>query len=480
MIGFIVTPLSKAGERASVLEREVPFAATYISVMASGGIPPYVSFKRLSEVTLLPATRREAREIIKDVEIFGIDPLTAMTKAGDKSPLDIFKDFLSGYASTVVIGGDINHFLETKSAEIFKARALRVKNAAERLGMLLESFITVMVLMGLCFYILFSVQSIFSTGGGMGSNMLMYTYVFTPALCFVFIFLADNTQPKTPITDWLPYKVYGISLAVGVLIFLLLTNFMGIVNVPVLAGIQHVVDLSIAMTTMLVIASAPAAIIYIRRSNKKASLERGIAIFLRDLTETRKTGLAPEKCIESLSVRDYGEFSHELKKISSEISWGIPLRKVVLDFVKRTKSWVTQIVMFLLVEAVDVGGGTIPMIESLARFNNMTQEVEKEKKMEVRPYVFLPYFAALLLTATTIMMLVFTQQTVNIGGASKAINMASLTMMFTTSSIMNSYLIGLVAGKISEESVAAGFKHSAILVVITLVAAKLIPLFVHL
>jgi len=479
MLGFIATPMSTATERATLLEREVPFAATYVTVMASGGIPPYMSFKRLSQVELLPATRKEAKEIIKDVEIFGIDPLSAMENAGARSPLDIFKDFLSGYASTVVIGGDINHFLETKSAEIFKARASRVKNAAERLGMLLESFITVMVLMGLCFYILFSVQAIFSTGGGMGNDMLMYTYVFTPGLCFVFIYMAHNMQPKSPMTDWVPYEVYGICLAAGVLVFLLLTNFMGVINVPILAGIQNVVDLPIAMTIMLVIATAPAAIVHMKHSKKRLSLESGVSNFLRDLTETRKTGLAPEKCIESLSSRDYGEFSHELKKISAEISWGIPVRKVILDFVKRTESWMTQIVMFLLVEAIDVGGGTIGMIESLARFDNMTQEVEKEKKMEVRPYVFLPYFAAILLVGTTVMMLVFTAQTVNVGGSGKTIDMAYLTMIFTTSAIVNSYLIGLVCGKISEESVAAGFKHSTILVIIALVAAKVIPKFVH-
>jgi len=33
----------------------------------------------------------------------------------------------------------------------------------------------------------------------------------------------------------------------------------------------------------------------------------------------------------------------------------------------------------------------------------------------------------------------------------------------------------LVAGKISEESVAAGFKHASILVVIALLAAKILP-----
>jgi hypothetical protein len=47
-----------------------------------------------------------------------------------------------------------------------------------------------------------------------------------------------------------------------------------------------------------------------------------------------------------------------------------------------------------------------------------------------------------------------------------------------TSIIFHSYLIGIVAGKISEESVASGFKHATILVVIALLAAKIMPLFV--
>ncbi len=84
LIGFILIPMSKASERASNLEREIPFAAAYISVMASGGIAPYTSFKRLAEVEMMPAMRAEAREIIKDVEIFGIDPLTAIENAAKK------------------------------------------------------------------------------------------------------------------------------------------------------------------------------------------------------------------------------------------------------------------------------------------------------------------------------------------------------------------------------------------------------------
>jgi len=51
--------------------------------------------------------------------------------------------------------------------------------------------------------------------------------------------------------------------------------------------------------------------------------------------------------------------------------------------------------------------------------------------------------------------------------------------VFITAVIFNSFLIGIVAGKISDESIASGFKHAAILVIISLVAAKVIPQFIH-
>jgi flagellar protein FlaJ len=484
MIGFLLIPMSRSSERASNLEREMPFAATYISVMASGGIAPYTSFKRLSRVELMPAMRSEAREIMKDVEIFGIDPLTAIENAAKKNPLDVFKDFLAGYASTVIIGGDIGHFLERKAEDIFKSRAMRVKAAAERLGMLLETFIIVMVLMSLCFYILFSVESIYSTGMSSFSGILLYTYLFTPMLSLLFIYLAHSMQPKTPITEMRPYKVFGLCGVIGVTLFMLLTSFMGYIEVPFFSSLQTVIDLPIAIAIALFVTTAPAAVVYSKISKKKAGMEKGINNFLRDLTEVRKTGLSPEKCIESLSNRDYGVFSKELRKISSEISWGVSIRKVILDFLKRTKSWMTQIVMFLLVETIDVGGGTIAMIESLARFNSLTQDVEKEKKMAVRPYILMPYFAAILLVATTTMMIGFTAGTLGApeaagaGGTGATEDLSAMVSIFTTSCIFHSFLIGLVGGKISEESIAAGFKHAALLVVIAVVAAKLVPMFI--
>ena len=254
LLGFVLIPKNKASDRASNLDRELPFAAAYVSVMSSGGIAPYMSFKRLSEVDLMPAMRMESREIIKDVEMFGIDPLSALEHAAKKTPLAGFKDFLGGYASTVIIGGDIVHFLERKAEDIFKGRALKVKAAAERLGMLLETFIIVMVMMSLCFYILFSVQQI-SSGSGVSdggasaiSGILLYTFMFTPMLSMLFIYLAHSMQPKSPVVDMRPYKFFAVSAAIGIVLFLLLTNFMGATQLPIFTQLQAMgVGLPVAM-----------------------------------------------------------------------------------------------------------------------------------------------------------------------------------------------------------------------------------------
>jgi len=106
--------------------------------------------------------------------------------------------------------------------------------------------------------------------------------------------------------------------------------------------------------------------------------------------------------------------------------------------------------------------------------------VEKEKKMSVRPYVMMPYLASILLVATTIMMLSFTTGAIvpaSLSGQAPK-DTSGIQLIFMTSVIFHSYLIGIVAGKISEESIAAGFKHASILVIIAVLAAKIIPIFI--
>jgi flagellar protein FlaJ len=90
----------------------------------------------------------------------------------------------------------------------------------------------------------------------------------------------------------------------------------------------------------------------------------------------------------------------------------------------------------------------------------------------------IPYFAAIMLMATTLLTLIFVGKTASMaveGAGGTKIDIASISMIFSISIQIHVFMIGLVAGKISEESIAAGFKHSALLVIITLLASVFIP-----
>jgi len=225
--------------------------------------------------------RGEAREIMKDVEIFGIDPLTALEDAAKKTPLDTFKDFLGGYASTVIIGGDIGHFLERKAEDIFKIRAMRVKAAAERLGMLLETFIIVMVMMSLCFYILFAVNNINNASGGQDlsaySGIIMYTYLFTPMLSMLFIYLAHSMQPKNPRRRNAPVQSLRHMQRLWDNPIPTPHELYGATQLPVFTQLQAMgVDLPIAIAATLFVSTAPAAFVHMRLSKTKNSMEQGV------------------------------------------------------------------------------------------------------------------------------------------------------------------------------------------------------------
>ena len=60
---------------------ELPFAFMLITLMASCGLSPYESFKRLRFVDLLPFVQKESNEIVRRVEVLDADPLSAMQES---------------------------------------------------------------------------------------------------------------------------------------------------------------------------------------------------------------------------------------------------------------------------------------------------------------------------------------------------------------------------------------------------------------
>ncbi len=464
-------PKISAQSRAAALENELPYVVGYITVLAGGGISPFVTIKRLSKAdTIFPAAAKEARRILLDIEIFGMDAISALEKATNTNPNKLFSDFIGGYVAVLKTGGNALSYLEAKLKEIFSYTEGKMKRGSEFIGTMAEAYIIVTVVMGISLTILWSTQSLLGgiTTGGVGglgggggslnpSLIVLFSVIFVPVISIIFIVVLGSAQTREPFGFDKPFYVLLACLPIIPLCYF----------VPF--GLPQYTRLGIG----LALASTPAAIIQWKYMKQKTAVESKLANFLRDISEVRKTGLAPEKTIEQLAGRNYSGLTDHIKKISSQLSWGTPMRTVLQNFGAVVKSWLTRAMAFLLLEVVDVGGGSTKMFTDLADFTERNALLQQERRAMVKPYIMIPYIGAIMVVATTAMMLYFVNPpglaAAGVPALASPTLVKSATNILLMCSFIQAWIMGIVAGKMGEESAADGFKHATLLVVISLV-----------
>lgn len=116
----------------------------------------------------------------------------------------------------------------------------------------------------------------------------------------------------------------------------------------------------------------------------------------------------------------------------------------------------------------------------MADFTRRVNDLEAEKRSTLRPYIFVTYMAGIMIVMTTFLMVYFLQQTSLAPGAAggAAVNTGTIDILLV-SALFESWVVGLVAGKMGEGSLSDGFKHSMFLVIISVVTVYLASLFIN-
>jgi len=468
-------PKSSRSSRANAPDGELPFVIGYLSVLITGGVSPINLFRRLSTNKLYPACAKEARRIVINVDVLSLDPVSAIEKAARYTPNKMLSDFLSGYIAVLKIGGDIQSFMDQKQKEIFNYRSQKLKSTTEFVGTLAEAYLAATVVMGISLFVLQIVSAMVDKGEPNFTMMYFYAGVFVPLISGVFIFLLHSMQSKEPMQQIREHIIFLAGLtAVPVMMFVVPIFF------PI--DLPSYVRLGIGLT----ISTTVPAIMNGIESRKRKAAEAMLPSFVLDLAEVRKTGLAPEKCIEQLATRNYGILTKYVRRMATQISWGVSLNKVLSDFGKDLRSWYVKSIGFVLLEVVEVGGGTVGLFGSLAEFAQKTKELEKERKSMFRPYIFLPYIGAILTVATTVLIItMLTTQLANLATQAAGTSIVKvntdpkvLTEVMLIAAVFQGWMMGLVGGKMAEWSIGAGYKHATLLAIICLLTAYFIGSFV--
>ncbi|MCW4024038.1 MAG: type II secretion system F family protein [Candidatus Bathyarchaeota archaeon] len=469
-LGKIFSFIHKAtSEERENTERELPFAVMIFTLMAASGISPYESWKKMRNLSFLPVFKREADEVVRQVEVLGKDPLTVMNQRAETTHSKLYRNFLGGFVSSVRSGGKLVDYMKSQLKSIFELRYINLNRSIEKIATLVEAY-SVMLIVVLCTYILFVVFSSSNfmdiLGGGTidvsPAMSYLIAFLIMPVMSGIFILAAHNMQ-KSAFPDLKDLYKKALVMIVPAFAVIGIFGFM-----PSLQNAIRPLGLPEIATICLVAASMPAALQYWRISRINYNAEESIPSFIRDITESQKTGLSPEKSIVQATKRkDYGPFSKFLNLIRSQIEWGVPLRKTFENIKKEIRSWFVVVNFAMMVETIEIGGNSIQSLEILSEYSEKERELQVNRRALLKPYILLAFmWSVLIAVTTTIVALTTNMMTAMV--SEDLTSVANIVMqdqlkIFSVGIIIQCWISGFFIGKISEGNFGAGFKHGAML-----------------
>ncbi|MEF8873450.1 MAG: type II secretion system F family protein [Candidatus Thermoplasmatota archaeon] len=165
-MGLKSIPSFKANSRGKKIDKKLSDAMSFIASMSSANINIDMIFNELAKQPLYGEVCEEAKLISRDTEILGLDILNALERASDRCPSDNFREFLQGVITTSTSGGKLKPYFKSKMEEYQDERQLMVQQNMETLGMLAESFVTVVVAFPLFLVVIMAIMSLMGMGAG--------------------------------------------------------------------------------------------------------------------------------------------------------------------------------------------------------------------------------------------------------------------------------------------------------------------------
>ena len=200
IIGFYLYPVYRADKHKREVDDELPFTTGYMAILASAGVSPEKIFYSLSTLSVPLAASSEAREVIKHINLFGLDVISALEKTSSRTPSEKLRDTIEGMISTIHTGGNLGAFLREKFKTHMKLKRLSLKKYSDSLSVLSEVYVALLLTGPLLFVIMLSVMSVLG-GGGLGilsSDLLLslLTYIGIPVCAVIFLVILDSSSPK--------------------------------------------------------------------------------------------------------------------------------------------------------------------------------------------------------------------------------------------------------------------------------------------
>ena len=194
---FYFHPFYRYNTQLTDIDRNLPLAISYMTIISRSGVPPEKMFKYVADSKEFGEISKECGRIYKYLHIVGKDITSAIEKIATITPSDKFRNFLEGFRATILSGGDLNLYMYNESRKGIEVYREKQKRYTSIIGFFSDLFITIVLIAPLVLVvILTSFSLVESTILGYRISFLIkiITYGIVPIIGIIFLIILNRVR----------------------------------------------------------------------------------------------------------------------------------------------------------------------------------------------------------------------------------------------------------------------------------------------
>ncbi|WP_435194984.1 type II secretion system F family protein [Natronomonas sp. EA1] len=524
-------PASKVVTRTQKIDVMLPHAIVYMYALSYGGMALTDVIRSISEAEdTYGEMALESDQIVRDIEIFGNDLITALANTRNLTPSDNFEQFLDDLLSVLDSGGEVTPFLESEAQGYLEEAMDSQEDFLETLSIMSEVFIVGFVAAPLFLVVILVVISL--VGGNTLTQISLLVYAVIPVGMVAFLVLISTlSEPyvqkgrvdapsrsrfdvpaelveaderfeayqkqrrldvikeylANPLEPVRQEPLYVLALSVpGALFFMAVLVFSGTVPISMDAFIELPLLTTVGLVVVpLLIATIPLSYYHERRSRRENIMSRRLPDTLNILSSANKMGITLTDGLSLVVRSSSGLVASELRKVRNDIIWNNDTSGALLAFGSRLRIPQLARTTRLLAEGLESTGDLSRVLSIAAEDARARYKLERARTREMTSYI-----AIVVIGYLVYLLVVLLLDAAYLGPIAEAaagqgdpgpdgtqvplsftnVPVATYQAIFFHSAVIQGFGSGLLAGKLADNTLLSGLKYAIFLVGLATVA----------
>ena len=436
----------KGAARERLLDRTLPRTVACMYALARSGMPlPAVLRTVAAYETVYGETAVAIGVIVREIDRFGVDVITALEAASDRTPSTAFAEFTADLAAAVDSGRPVDDYLRQQHERHREAAADSQRGFLDRLSTAAEGYVTGLVVGPLFVVTTLTIVGLVATDTL--SVLRVVTFGLLPVGTGSFLFGLDRLlagrrlpaaahdhrgppqrsvappgsrgqpQPTTARRDWEQQRSMvqiadrlsrwrrrlrrpAATLADSPWLTLLVTVPLGggwiagaiepsAVSVATLTTATHPVSIA----TIVICSSY--AVAYEFGAARRRRLTTAVPAFLDRLASANEAGLSAVDSIDQVADGDLGALSTPLARARRDVQWGADLTAALTRLAQRCRSPAVTAAVALVTNALRASNRIGPVAAIAAAELRASQRLARRRRQAMAAYLVVIYAAFL-------------------------------------------------------------------------------------